>query len=159
MHFFSSLSWNLIHHIPNRLSTINHLFYIQLEILNRCQCIIMKRPWSFQKSPKSFRKRIKSFSKRPRSLRRRWNYADERNSVSQESWNNLLSHITGIATSYPWGFRVKVFQTHSPKTGRSETWLIRLETYVKGYTNIRADLCVLTWNHAPSKRQGRFWKR
>ena len=98
---------NLIHHIPNRLSSVNHLFHTQLENLNRCQCIIMKRPWSFQKRPKSFRKRIKSFSKRPRSLRRRWNYADERNSVSQESWNNLLSHITGTEISYSWGFCVK----------------------------------------------------
>ena len=159
MHFFSSLSWDLIHHVPNRLSIIKCLFYFCSVNLNGCQRIIMDRFWGIWKRPKSFRKRIKSFSKRPRSLRRRWNYADERNSISQESWNNLLSHITGIATSYPWGFRVKVFQTQSPKTGRSETCLIRLETYVKGYTNIRADLCVLTWNHAPPKRQGRFWKR
>ena len=63
MHFFSSLSWNLIHHIPNRLSTINHLFYIQLVNLNGCQCIIMERFWGFQKRPRSFWRRLKCFLK------------------------------------------------------------------------------------------------
>ena len=63
MHFFSSLSWNLIHHVPNRLSIIKCLFYFCSVNLNVCQRIIMKRPWSFQKRPRSFWRRLKCFLK------------------------------------------------------------------------------------------------
>ena len=66
MHFFSSLSWNLIHHVPNRLSIIKCLFYFCSVNLNGCQRIIMDRFWSIWKRPKSFRKRTKAFSIRPR---------------------------------------------------------------------------------------------
>ena len=66
MHFFSSFSWNLIHHIPNRLSIIKCLFYFCSVNLNGCQRIIMDRFWGIWKRPKSFRKRTKAFSIRPR---------------------------------------------------------------------------------------------
>ena len=63
MHFFSSLSWNLIHHVPNRLSIIKCLFYFCSINLNGCQRIIMERFWGFQKRPRSFWKRLKCFLK------------------------------------------------------------------------------------------------